>query len=84
MVGMCDKVGCVCYAKDFSTLLEMTGNEVVRRPSSSVNLLQKTLPSLLRNATFPLVGKARARGAKNEVKCVCYAKDFSTAVEMTW
>jgi hypothetical protein len=50
------------------SLARNDGNLLVRRPSSSVNLLQKTLPSLVRNATFPLVGKARARGAENKVQ----------------
>jgi hypothetical protein len=48
------------YAKDFLATREMTDYLLVRRPSRSVNLVQKTLPSLLRNATFPLVGKAMA------------------------
>jgi hypothetical protein len=67
-----NKVRVFAYAKDFSAsatpTLEMTGYLLARRPSSSVNLLQKTLPSLLRNATFPLVGKARAHGALNKVQ----------------
>jgi hypothetical protein len=47
------------------------GYGVVRRPSRSVNLLQKTLSSLLRNATFPLVGKVelRLKAFRNAALC---------------
>jgi hypothetical protein len=63
--------GVFAYAKDFSTTVRLPpsvrrndGNGIARRPSSSVNVLHKTLPSLLRNATFPLVGKVRALRAE--------------------
>jgi hypothetical protein len=62
-----DKVGCVCFAKDFSATakpsLEMTRNEVVRRPKESGETSVKNPSDNPLDCQLPLRWGRRGRGA---------------------